>query len=307
MDRMFRKILVLADGDDPNQPALRRALQCVDEAGEIEMFSAVYEPLLEGYLGNKEIYEPLRSRAVRDRRERMAALARAAESWGVKADGNAVWAHPLSRAVADEVAAKGCKLVVVRPAAFLGAPAAAVSGLSHSVWQLVSASPVPTLVVKSDGQAPYRHIVAAVDPFHAHAKPAALDAQILRVAKALQSQSGGTLTVLHCYAPLSYFGTDLGPLPPAQEAALTAAREDAMRALCAEAGVPPTAIRLVAGAPHTVLESFQKSGVADLIVMGALARGRFAELLIGSTAERVLHHGHGDVLVVQAPKAQAPR
>lgn len=298
---MFSKILVVADGDDPNQPALRRSLQCVDEAGELEVFSAVYEPMLEGYLGNTQIYEPLRSRVVRERRERMAALARAAESWGVKAESNAVWAHPLSKAVADEVAAKGIRLVVARPAELHAGASSAASGLSHSVWQLVTGCPVPMLVVKSDGQAPYRNIVAAVDPFHAHAKPAALDAEILRVAKKLQGQTGAKLTVLHCYASLSYFGTDLGPLPT-QEASLTAAREEAMRALCAEAGVPPTAIRLVAGAPQTVLASLEQSGEADLIVMGALARGRLAEFLIGSTAERVLHHGRGDVLVVKAPQ-----
>jgi universal stress protein E len=163
------------------------------------------------------------------------------------------------------------------------------------------------LVVKSDGQAPYRRIVAAVDPFHTHAKPAALDAEILRVAKALQAQAGGaTLAVLHCYAPLDYFGTDLGPLPT-QDAALAAAREQAMRALCQEAGVPATAVRLVAGVPHTVLQGLQQSGEADLIVMGALARGRLAEFLIGSTAERVLHHGRGDVLVVNPPRAAAAR
>jgi universal stress protein E len=303
---MFDKVLMLADGDDPNQPALRRSLQCVDDAGELEVFTAVYEPMLEGYLGNKQIYEPLRSRVVRERRERVASLARAAESWGVKAHGNAVWAHPLGQAVADEVAARGIDLVVGAPAEVHQGGAAATSGLSHSVWQLVTSCPVPMLVVKSDGQAPYRHIVAAVDPFHAHAKPAALDAEILRVAAGLKKRTGAALTVLHCYVPVDYFGAELGPLPT-QEAALTAARDEAMRALCLEAGVPSTAMRLVAGAPHTVLQDLQRSGEADLIVMGALARGRLAEFLLGSTAERVLHHGRGDVLVVKAPKSPVSR
>ena len=304
---MFSKVLVLADGEDPNQPALRRALHCVDDGGELHVFSAVYEPMLEGYLGNKEIYEPLRSRVVRDYRERVAGLARAAESWGVKATGNAVWAHPVGRAVADEVAARGIDLVVVAPSPLQQGGDVASSGLSHGVWQLVTGCPVPILVVKSDGQAPYRRIVAAVDPFHTHAKPAALDNEILRVAKMLQAQAGSaTLTVVHCYAPLDYFGADLGPLPT-QQAALNAAREQAMRALCQEAGVPMTAMRLVAGVPHTVLHGLQQSGEADLVVMGALARGRLAEFLVGSTAERVLHHGRGDVLVVNSPKPTAAR
>src|SRR5688572_16846580 len=57
---MLNRILVLADGDDPRQPSLRRAVECVAEGGEIEILAVVYEPMLEGYLGNKAIYEPLR-------------------------------------------------------------------------------------------------------------------------------------------------------------------------------------------------------------------------------------------------------
>jgi universal stress protein E len=302
---MFDKVLVLADGDDPNQPALRRALQCVDDKGELDIFTAVYEPLLEGYLGNKQIYESLRNRVVRERRERAAALARAAESWGVKASANALWAHPLAKAVADEIAERDSDLVVAAPAELHPGGEGAAAGLSHSVWQLVVGCPAPMLVVKSDGQAKYRRIVAAVDPFHTHAKPAALDAEILRLARAMQVLHGAELTALHCYTPLEYFGADVGPLPT-QEAALTVARQEALHMLCRAAGIPSTAAKLVAGVPYTVLQALQRNGEADLIVMGALARGRLVEFLLGSTAERVLHHGRGDVLVVKPPKIAAP-
>jgi universal stress protein E len=304
---MPNKVLVLADGDDPNQPALRRALQCVDDAGEIEVFGAVYEPLLEGYLGNQQIYEPLRKRVLNERRERVAALARAAESWGVRASGNAVWAHPpLVGAINDEIAARGIDLVVVAPAQLHPAGKGGAAGLSHADWQVVTACAAPTLVVQTDGQAKYRRIVAAVDPFHAHAKPSGLDAEILRLALGMQGHHGAELTVLHCYTPIEYFGVDPGLLP-GQDAALTVAREEALHALCREAGVPTTAAKLVAGVPHTVLQGLQRSGEADLIVMGGLARGRLAELLLGSTAERVLHHGRGDVLVIKPPKAAVAR
>jgi universal stress protein E len=304
---MLNKVLVLADGDDPNHPALRRALQCVDDAGEIEVFGAVYEPLLEGYLGNAQVYEPLRKRVVSEQRERVAALARAAESWGVRASSNAVWAHPpLVSAINDEIAARGIELAVVAPAELHSAGGGRATGLSHTDWQLVTACAAPTLVVKSDGQAKYRRIVAAVDPFHTHAKPVDLDAEILRLALAMQAHHGAELTVLHCYLPLEYFGAELGPLPT-QVATLTAARTDALHALCRAARVPTAAAKLVAGVPHTVLQGLQRNGEADLIVMGGLARGRLAELLLGSTAERVLHHGRGDVLVVKPPKGAAAR
>jgi nucleotide-binding universal stress UspA family protein len=299
MQLMLKKILVLADGDDPRQPALRRAIECVADGGEIEIFSIVYEPMLEGYLGNKEIYEPLRRRVLDERRERAAALAHAVESEGVRSSSKAVWSHPMHAAVAAEVAASHVDLVVAAPANLHqgGGGDARGAGLTHGDWQVVTNARAPLLLVKSDGRTPYRHIVAAVDPFHAHAKPAALDGRILRVASEVQRRTNATLAAVHCYVPLEYFGADLSRTV-ASDPRLVDARLEAARSLCAQAGIAESAARLVAGAPHDVLTGMQQRGEADLVVMGALARGRFAELVLGNTAERVLHRGTGDVLVV---------
>ena len=295
---MLKKILVLADGGDPSQPALGRALQCIDDSGEVEIFDAVYEPMLEGYMGNKEIYEPLRKRVLGERRERAEGLARTVESSGVRGTATAVWDHPLDRAVAKEVGAKHVDLVVVAPTQG--------GGLSHREWQLVVGCLVPVLVVKSDGRLKYRSIVAAVDPFHAHAKPAALDVDILRNAQVMQAATGAALTVLHCYTPLTYFGADLAR-PAAQDPRFEDGRQEALHELCAAAGIPESAARLVAGPPHEVLHGMQKRGEADLVVMGGLARGRLAELLVGNTAERLLHAGRADVLVIKPTgAARAP-
>lgn len=293
MRPMFQKVLVLADGDDPNHPALRRAIQCVPETGELEVLAIVYEPALEGYLGNREIYEPLRKRVIDERRERAAALARAAEGWGVRASADAVWAPSIEHAVVERVMGRGIDLVVASPAQLARGGGA---GLPHSAWQLVLHCPVPVLVVKSDGLGRYGHIVAAVDPFHAHAKPADLDAAILNSAKALQTVAGGALAVLHCHVPFEYFGTNL-PVDSGEPER----RRRVLEELCLDAGVPPTAARLAVGTPHAVLQTLQTSGAADVIVMGAIARGRLAELVFGSTAERVLHETSADVLVVKGP------
>jgi universal stress protein E len=303
---MFNKILVLVDGSDPGQPAVRRAIGCVADDGEIEILAIVYEPMLEGYLGNQEVYEPLRQRVLAERREAAAALARAVESQGVRAAARAVWSHPMYAAVAAEVKAGGCDLVVAAPANLHQGGGARGRGLTHGDWQVVTSCPVPLLLVKTDGLAKYRSVVAAVDPFHAHAKPAELDRDILRHARSMQAATGAALTALHCYFPLEYFGADLMQLPP-RDPRFVDARLEAVRKLCADAGVDPGAARLVAGAPHVVLAAMQQRGEADLIVMGALARGRFAELILGNTAERVLHDGNADVLVVTPQTAPARR
>ncbi len=287
---MFKKVLVLAANGDSDQPSLRRALASVDDAGEIEVFDVVYEPALEGYMGNTAIYEPLRSRVLRERRERADVLASSVEARGVRASANAVWGHPLHAAVAKEIGASAADLFV------FAAAHGADRGLAHSEWQLVLASPAPVLVVKSDGVAKYRNVVAAVDPFHAHAKPADLDAAILADAAALAGETGAKLTVLHCYAPVGHLGADLAS---AMAPSAGGAHERAVRELVAAAGLPASAVRIVAGAPHSVLHALIESGDADLVVMGALARGRFAELVVGHTAERVLHESRADVLVVK--------
>lgn len=302
---MFNKVLVLTGGNDPRQPALRRALACVADAGEVEIFAIVYEPMLEGYLGNEAIYEPLRRRVLGERRETAVGLARAVESQGVRASAKAVWSHPMHAAVAAEIEAGGFDLVVAAPANLHQGGGARGRGLTHGDWRVVASCPAPLLIVNSDGRTKYRTIVAAVDPFHAHAKPAELDREILRRAQSLQAATGATLTALHCYFPIEYFGADLSQLPP-RDPRFVDARLEAVQKLCADTGVPQSAARLAAGAPHAVLSAMQQRGEADLIVMGALARGRFAEIILGNTAERVLHDGNADVLVV-TPRGKAAR
>jgi universal stress protein E len=188
-------------------------------------------------------------------------------------------------------------LVVAAPANLHQGGGGRGRGLTHGDWQVVTSCSVPLLLVKSDGQKPYRNIVAAVDPFHTHAKPADLDREILRHAKFVAALARAPLTALHCYLPIDYFGADFAQAP-ARDPRFLDARTKALQELCAEVGVPASAARLEAGAPHVVLQAMQQRGEADLVVMGALARGRFAELILGNTAERVLHDGDADVLLV---------
>jgi universal stress protein E len=292
---MFEKILVVATGDD-SQRALHRALQCTNSATEIEILDVVYEPALEGYMGNTEVYEPLRRRLLSERHVRVTSAAHAAESWGVRCAARAIFAHPLDTAVTEEAIATGADLVVTAPA--LGT----AGGLSHADWRLAANCPVPVLIVRSDGVTKYRNVVAAVDPFHTHAKSTDLDELILHNAKRLQQLAKADLTVLHCYMPLTYFGADL-TAPPADDPLFEDGRRERLIELLKAVAIAPSAARLEVGAPHVVLKGMAERGEADVIVMGALARGRIKEALIGHTAERVLHAGGADVLVVKAPRA----
>jgi universal stress protein E len=163
---------------------------------------------------------------------------------------------------------------------------------------LLATSPAPVLVVKGRSDRQYKRIVAAVDPFHAHAKPADLDTRILGVAAQLQAKTGAALTVLHCFTPPEFFRADARLAPRDDE--LEAQRREELAGLLRAAGLPESAARVVPGAPHEVLQRMAERGEADVIVMGALARGRLKDWLIGRTAERVLYRTNVDVLAVSA-------
>jgi universal stress protein E len=242
--------------------------------------------MLDGYAGNTAIYEPLRARVVDERRGRMEALAAALNARGFAVTAETVWDHPFAEAVAKQVRSLEADLVVTAPPG---------PGLSHADWRLVATCPAPVLVAKGPARQKYRTVVAAVDPFHRHAKPADLDATILEHACALQKQFGAKLEVVHCHTPIEYLGGEV-VLP---EEMRPDARRRALAEMLERAGVPVSAASLPTGEPHEVLHKMTDRGEADLIVMGVIARGRIKDWLLGSTAERVLHGTNVDVLAVK--------
>ncbi|HET7132742.1 MAG TPA: universal stress protein [Gammaproteobacteria bacterium] len=289
---MFKRIIVLPQGNGLEQPAIERAALCASKATtEITVLEVFYEQALEGYLGNTEIYEPLRKRVLAERQERAASLAATLAARGLRAVGKAVWAASREEAIEQLPAAGQIDLVVAAPLD------GGRGGLSSSDWRLLSKCRAPVLMVRgAQPRRQYRNIVAAVDPFHAHAKPAELDTAILEAASKLKSQTGASLTVLHCYGPPEFFRADARLAPRDDEFEKT--RRDVLEDLLTRGRIPSSAAKAIAGEPHAVLQEMAESGAADVIVMGALARGRLKDWVIGSTAERVLHRTQVDVLAI---------
>ena len=167
----------------------------------------------------------------------------------------------------------------------------------HPLLLVVLAALVILFIVLAWVVIKWLFIVAAVDPFHSHSKPADLDRSILDHARRLAQGQTAELAVVHCYTSPEFFGDDI----PGAALAESGARREALERLVAHAGLPKSAARLVGGAaPHMLLRQMAERGEADLIVMGALARGRFKDWLVGSTAERVLLGSVADVLTVKA-------
>jgi nucleotide-binding universal stress UspA family protein len=60
------------------------------------------------------------------------------------------------------------------------------------------------------------------------------------------------------------------------------------------------------GYPAAVIEEEARSRGADLVALGTCGRSGLSRLLLGSVAERVLHHAPCPVLTVRHPAAVAP-
>ncbi len=295
----FKKILFIPTSNTLEQAGARRLLELASPDSKVEVFEPVYNAHLEAYpISEEETYQRLRDELVGERLKKAEILALAFEARGIKASAAASWDYPLYEAVVRRVLKTEADLVVTEPLE------GRAGSLSHSDWRLISACPAAALIVKTDPLKGYENIVAAVDPFHAHAKPSELDYEILEQAKAVQARTHGRLAVLHCFVPLIYMAGEAGaehlPLDDA-ERALEAFRKDAVIELVTKAGLDEGQAKLVQGRPDEILEGMAERGEIDLLVMGGLSRGRFRDFIIGSTAERILTHAQLDVLIVKPP------
>ena len=173
-------------------------------------------------------------------------------------------------------------------------------------WQLIRHCPFPIWLVKPRAVGDKPLLVAAVDPMHGEDAQALLDDAIIRQAKAVAGATGGELHLLHAYQPMSGIGAaaslNFKPVRlPVDEIGKRMEKEHRARldALAAKHGIEPGRTHQVPGSPRDLLPYVARDRRADIVVMGALARGGDSGDAIGRTAERVLDHLPCDVLIVR--------
>jgi universal stress protein E len=277
----LKKLLIAVSRTDTlEQPAVQRALALVgDDDVDVELFRCVYDANVEGYpwTPREEDYFNVRDMLVQREAAGLRRLVEQLQQLHYSATATAVWDYPVYQSIVRRAVAAGADMVVSEPLRTARGRGGA-RGLASSDWHLVSSCPVPLLLVKSPGKEGYGHVAAAVDPFHAHAKPAALDEDILAGACAMARLYDARLSAVHCFVPLAdSFGSGWNmELPSMQEE-----------------------IRLLPGTPGEVLPLFVEDEAVDLLVMGALARGRTADLIVGTTASDVLDAVACDLLIVK--------
>jgi len=180
--------------------------------------------------------------------------------------------------------------------------------LANTDWELIRNCPCPVLIAKTRRAWRRPAVIAALDPFHAHEKPAALDRQILKVGKYFARELRGALHAFHAYMPL----TIIAPAPAGQALAVALPPEmEQVHAVqvgrvfsreAAAAGIAPRRRHLEMGVTRDELAQVVRETGAELVIMGAVSRSGLKRVFIGSTAENAIDHLDCDVLIVK-PRA----
>jgi universal stress protein E len=210
------------------------------------------------------------------------------------------WDYPAHEAIVRRALATRADLVIAATRHHV--PGARLL-LRNTDWELIRHCPVPLLLVKSAREYRRPAILAAVDPFHAHARPADLDARLLAAGASYARLLHGTLHVFHAYMPLvnvAMMPVSTAPLvtvPPEVEE--THGRQIAREIdrLAEAAGVPRARRHIHMGDVAGELTAAARN--AGLVIMGAVSRSALKRLFIGNAAERVLDALECDILVVK--------
>lgn len=157
----------------------------------------------------------------------------------------------------------------------------------------------PILNGGNTGMADYRRVLLAVDLTEECRR-------VARRARALAASAGAELHIVHAIEPLSLaYGGDV-PMD------LSSVQDQIHVQACAhladfaeDFGVPEGHRHLVFGRPESEIHRIAESEAMDLIVVGSHGRHGLA-LLLGSTANGVLHGASCDVLAVRVGRDIAP-
>lgn len=167
--------------------------------------------------------------------------------------------------------------------------------LGATVDRLIRRSRIPVLVVKARGKRAYGKIVVATD--FSEASLHALDAALAFFPKA-------EIALLHAYeVPFEGLVTREDYREQWSEAEREASAAFLAKSKATEADKRRIKVFVEHGSPPTILRAYVEDHSADLVVVGSHGRSAMFDVLIGSTARRIVETARGDVLLVREPRA----
>ncbi|MFI3135976.1 MAG: universal stress protein [Methylococcaceae bacterium] len=145
---------------------------------------------------------------------------------------------------------------------------------------------------------PYQHILIAIDYSE-------FDPAVIQKACNMAKQTQATLSLLHVFdniaMPDTAYGTRISLDKPSDYALLNS-EKNRLRQIADTLNIDHDHAWLIWGSPQQEIVHLAEQQAIDLIVMGFHTKQGLA-LLLGSTANSVLHHAKCDLLAVHLPAA----
>jgi universal stress protein E len=301
---MKRILVAVKDPERVPRELLKKAATLAKASGAVlDVFHAIAQMEIDhefrarnGAETTAELIDELNAHLLR----RLEKLTRTSVFEGVRVEVTPSWDFPAHEAIIRRALTTGADLIVAsaQPRQFAGRLV-----LANTDWELIRHSPIPVLIVKTPGDYRKPAIIAAIDPFHANAKPARLDSRICDMATALGRLLKGSTHSFHAYMPM----IAMAPGPSGMALMLPADLEDVhgeqvekvFNRTCERAGIPAARRHLNMGRVSDELASVVKRINAAIVVMGAVSRSGLRRVFIGNTAERLLDDLNCDLLVVK--------
>jgi universal stress protein E len=287
-------LVVIADPFASEQPAFAKAVALAIRSGaRLVLFNSfmIPQPVNDMPMGSRS---QIIASAVRERRERLELLLANSRVNGAKCI--VAWDYPTHEAIVRQVLKINPDLLITsshrhgKVARWL---------LANTDWELIRQCPCPVWFVRSPEMPLDPNILVAVDPFHAHDKPAILDERLVHAARMVGEQFGGHVTLVHaCSVPDEARAVRLLMLAQAKQA---------VQDLAARHGVDAEHCEVKVGGAEDIISSIERRDSADLLVMGAVSRSIDTHPVIGSTAERVIDRVACDLLVLKPAGINAVR
>lgn len=274
---------------------LARTRKC--DLNLVHVIALPYAPAVSRRAGLRQAAQEI----VADCKKRLLKLAASPQLRGIQTHATVTWDYPAVNGLVRQVIKHRPQLLLAQSHRHsrLARPF-----LSNTDWELIRNCPCPVWLSKSARAPTDGPVVAALDPLHANAKPAALDIAILDEALEIAGKPQRVLAV-HAY---------LSPTPPLIDGALAAylrrlaeqeledyeatVRRELNR-IVDRTPVPANNRIIVAGDPATALQHVVRKYRASLVVMGAVSRSALGRVFIGHTAERVIDQLDCDVMIVK--------
>ncbi len=301
----IERILCVVDPTTNVHPAMHRAAWLARHTeAELDLVICYYNQYLSGErFFDSPSLENARKEVIERNELYLESLAEPLRSAGLQVQTNALWDNPLSAGIVRYAESSGAD-IVFKDTHHHSALERAI--LSNTDWDLIRTCPAPLWLVKArDFQKP-PVFIAAIDPTHAHDKPATLDDNILATCQTLATRTGGEAHAFHSYDPRIALATSTANayIPaslPYDEIERDMREQHGRRfdEVLDKYSLNESHKHLICGATHEELPDLARDLPADVVVMGAIARNRWKRLFIGSTAERTLEHLPSDLLIIK--------